>query len=91
MISFLYNQKWKHSSAFTINTHNCCSLFTIPRLNCLASATSIGTCNYHSRADYAHHKPSLVKVVEIAILYPVFCSYISYELKLLSNKHRIFA
>ena len=52
------------------------SPFPVARLNSLASSTSIGPGNNHTRAYLAHHKAGLVEVVEITVVDPVFRPYI---------------
>jgi hypothetical protein len=72
----LNHQEWRNTPALAINTGNRYSLFSIPWLNYLASATSIYTSNNYCRADYAHHKPSLIEVVEVVVQNTIFRLYI---------------
>ena len=78
VILALNHEKWRDTPAFTIDTRNCRGPFPITWLNCLASATSICTGNNHCRADYAHHKPSLVEVVKVAVQNTIFRPHIFY-------------
>jgi hypothetical protein len=77
----LDNQKQRHTIALTINTDNYYSLFLIPWLNCLVSATLVCLSNNYSRADNTYYKACLVKVIEVRVYNPIFCSYILYKLE----------
>ena len=78
VVGALYNKEWRDTSTFAIDRNNCYRLFSIAWLNCLTLAMSIGTSNNYSRADLAHHKASLVEVIEIAIYYTIFRLHILY-------------
>jgi hypothetical protein len=85
VVDTLNYQKWRNTPTFAINTSNRCCLFLITWLYSLSSTTSIGTCNNHPRCNHAHHKASLIKVVEIAIQNAIFCLYILYQLEPSAN------
>jgi hypothetical protein len=54
-------------------------------------ATSFRGCNNHFRGHLAHRKPSLIKVIDIGIVYPVLRNYVSYEGKPRAIRVWIFA
>jgi len=57
----------------------------VARLGQLCLAMAIRGCNYHTRKDDAHHKPSLVEVVDIVIHDTVLGLNVSYKSKPLAN------
>jgi len=63
----------------------------VARLRQLCLATAIRGRNYHAREDNAHHKPSLVKVIDIVIHNPVLGLDVSYKGKPLTNDLWILA
>ena len=78
VVDALNDEEWRDTPTFAIDRNNRYRPFSIAWLNCFTFATSIGTRNNHSRADYPHHKASLVEVVEIRIHYTIFCPHILY-------------
>ena len=65
--------------------------FAVPRLGQLRLATAIRGCNYHARADDAHHKPGLVEVIDIVVHDAVLSLNVPYESKPVADDLRIFA
>jgi hypothetical protein len=76
MVLTLNYEKQRKTLTLSIRTNNRRSLFSITWLDYLASATSIGVYNDYTSADNSYHKARLVEVIEIAVEYPVFYSYI---------------
>ena len=65
--------------------------FAVTRLGQLCLATAIRGYNYHTCEDDAHHKPSLVEVIDIVVHNAVLGLNVPYEGKLLANNLWILA
>jgi hypothetical protein len=78
MVDALNDQKWKDIPTFAIRTNNYYRLFPITWLYSFSSTTSIGIYNNYPRYDLAYYKTGLVEVIEIAVYYIIFRSYILY-------------
>jgi len=65
--------------------------FAVTRLGQLCLATAIRGRNHHAREDDAHHKPSLIEVVDIIIHNPVLGHDVQDDGKPLSNNLWILA
>jgi hypothetical protein len=59
--------------------------FTVTRLGQFCLITAVQGRDHHTREDNAHHKPSLVEVVDIVIYNTVLSLNVSYESKPLAN------
>jgi hypothetical protein len=90
MISALNDEKRQEAPPFAIDALNRYRPFPIARLDSLTSSMSIGACHYHRYTDNAHHKPSLIEVVEVAVVDAVLGLHVVHKLKPCANKLWIF-
>jgi len=65
--------------------------FTVARLGQLCLATAVRGRDHHTGEDDAHHKPSLVEVIDIVVYDTVLSLDVPYEGKPLANDLRILA
>src|SRR5437868_6206875 len=79
------HDKRRYSPAVRIDTLDYCGLFPIARLYHLDLSIAFRTYhNYYGR-DLAYYKPSLIKILNIIFIDPIFGYYILYEVKLALN------
>ena len=90
VVAALHTQKWGQDIAIYSNTTNCYSLFSITRLNSFWFPYLIRLYNNHSWLNLAHHKASLIKVIGIFILDPIFSLHVIYKVKPRANYLWIF-
>ena len=90
VIDPLQKDVWWYAPPSCINSLDYCCPFSITRLHSLWMSTSISTCNDHVCLDLAHHKPSLIKVVEIVICNTILGPHIHHKLKPILNHVLIF-
>jgi len=89
----LYSQdnEWRDGLAKGIDSLDHYCPFIVARLGKLYLAIAIRGCNYYTREDDTHYKPSLVEVIDIVIHDAVLGLDISYKSKPLANDIRILA
>jgi len=85
------NNKWWHCLALGIDALDYYNLFSIARLYLFCFCTPIWACYNHCSWDNTHHKPSLVKVVDICIVDTILRDCITYKLKPTTNNFWILA
>ena len=73
------------------NTLDSCNPLLVALLYGSRPSVSIGGCNDCFCRDFAHREPSLVEVVDVVIVDPVFRDYIPYERKPRAIRVWIFA
>jgi hypothetical protein len=75
-----YHEQWK-TPARRVDTLNRCNPLLVAWLYDSCPTHGVRACNYLSCGSHSHYKARLIKVVYIAIKYPVRDAYVLYKLK----------
>src|SRR5690348_15749006 len=85
------NDERRNRPALGVNALDHGNPFSIPRLYRFRLSASICARNDGGGGDLAHHKPSLVKVVDVSLLDAVFCNCVLYKREPTTNDLWVFA
>ena len=89
-LPFKYYHRWQIPSVRRNGLNNG-YLFMVPRLHANKLTSPLRTYNNLRSYNHSYLKSSLIKVIYVLLLNPIFSNCILYKLKPVSNYNRIFA